>query len=181
MKPLVLFSGGIDSAVCLEITREESPPGLAVTFDYGQPHRIEIEYATRLASKMGFEHQIHSLPHAPKTDDVVFAGRNLMFIAAAVPIAVANGRDTIIIGSNFSDFERFPDCRPPFIRAVNNLLDMANYGVSVFAPLSNSTKERVIDLAVKFEIDMDETWSCYSPAEGKPCGLCLACETRGAA
>jgi 7-cyano-7-deazaguanine synthase len=183
MKPLVLFSGGIDSTLVLETTRDEDPPGLAVTFDYGQTHKIEIEYASNLAKTLGFEHQIHKLPAAPKINEVVFAGRNLMFIAAAIPIAVVNGRDTILIGSNYSDFENFADCRPEFVRRVNDVMKLGGYPVTVYAPLLTLTKTQVVKLArqPEFNIPIDSTWSCYDPRDKNPCGECLACKTRESA
>lgn len=167
---LILLSGGLDSALCLHRYGAE----LAVGFDYGQPHAIELEYAERIAKKYEVPFERRSLLEMPKVDDIVFAGRNAVMLAAGVAIAQSRGLTDVIIGCNFSDHERFPDCRPTFIRAISNAFKEA-YGVSVHAPLLTTTKAEIVREAK--ECGLPETWTCYTPKYRKPCGKCYSCKS----
>ena len=174
MKSLILFSGGIDSAVCAY--GADNP--LLVCFDYGQAHYIEIRYAEAIAKRLELNLIIEQLPKVSKPDGLVYSGRNLLLISAAIPIAVAHGVSEIIIGCNKSDADNFPDCRPEFVRAVNEVLEAGDYGVVVKAPLIKMEKKQVIELAGEVGLNLAETWSCYNPQDSKPCGECLACQGR---
>lgn len=167
---LLLLSGGMDSTLCLHLHRAKIV--MAVGFDYGQPHVIELDYAARTASKYGVPFQRVDLPTMPKVNDVVFAGRNAVFIAAAVATAQANGLGGVMIGCNYSDNARFPDCRPHFIDALSSAYKEA-YGVSVCAPLLTTSKVEVVRKAR--ELALPPTWTCYAPIEQHPCGACYAC------
>jgi 7-cyano-7-deazaguanine synthase len=166
---LILLSGGLDSAFCLHKYGAE----LAVGFDYGQPHLIELDYAEKIAAKYGVLFERHKLMTMPRVNDVVFAGRNAVFIAAAASIAQTKGLKNIVIGCNFTDHERFPDCRPPFIRTLSECYREA-YGVSVYAPLLTTSKTEIVRLAR--EAGLPQTWTCYAPRDAKPCGECGACK-----
>lgn len=168
---LILLSGGLDSTLCLHRYGAD----LAIGFDYDQPHAIELEYAAKIAAKYGVLFERIKAQSMPRVNDVVFAGRNAVFIAMGVAIAQARGLKNVIIGCNFSDHERFPDCRPPFIRALSTIYQDA-YGVSVHAPLLTSTKTMIADEAKT--VGLPETWSCYSPLNQRPCGSCAACKVR---
>lgn len=170
MSSLLLLSGGIDSALCLY---SEQDIKLAVGFDYGQPHVIELTRAEALAESMGVPFRRVELPAIPKVDDVVFAGRNAVFLSVATAIAASEGIGTVIIGCNKDDFDLFPDCRLDFIRGMNAAL--AAYSVHVYAPLLNMTKVDVVKAALVAGIKHGETWTCYSPDSSLPCGTCLAC------
>lgn len=170
MSSLLLLSGGIDSALCLY---SEQGVKLAVGFDYGQPHVIELTRAEALAESRGVPFRRVKLPAMTKVDDVVFAGRNAVFLSVAAAIAAREGIDTVIIGCNKDDFDLFPDCRLDFIRGMNAAL--AAYSVSVYAPLLNMTKVDVVKAALAAGIKQGETWTCYSPDSSLPCGTCLAC------
>lgn len=172
---LILLSGGLDSALCLH----EYGAELCVGFDYDQPHRIELEYAAAIALKYRVPFEVHKLPKMPLVNDVVFAGRNAVMLATAASLAQKKRIENIVIGCNFTDRERFPDCRPEFIRALNQAYKEA-YGVSVYAPLLTSTKAMIADKAKA--VGLPETWSCYSPTKDeKPCGSCAACKVRDTA
>lgn len=173
MKTLVLLSGGLDSAVVLAAIE---PKKAAIGFDYGQPHRIELERAQHIADHCGVPFEVVRLPAMPLVNDVVFAGRNLVFAAFAIAHAQANGFGTIAVGCNASDWQRFPDCRPPFWRAMQTC--GAAYGVQIAAPLLHLSKREVVEAACKLDVPIELTWSCYSPRGGEPCGGCLACTTR---
>jgi 7-cyano-7-deazaguanine synthase len=168
---LILLSGGLDSALCLHRYGAE----LAVGFNYGQPHVIELGYAARIAEKYGVKFEHHLLNTMPRVNDVVFAGRNAVMLATAAAIAQTRGLTHLIIGCNFSDAQRFPDCRPAFIKAMNDALKGA-YGVSVSAPLLTTTKAMIVQEAR--EVGLPETWTCYNPIDEKPCGECYSCKSR---
>lgn len=169
MGNLILLSGGLDSALCLHKYGAE----LCVGFDYGQPHAIELQYAGKIALRYGVLFEVHKLMTMPKVNDVVFAGRNAVFLAAAASIAQTRGIKNVIIGCNYSDHERFPDCRPPFIRALSEAYREA-YGVTVSAPLLTTSKTAIVGESPAWMLD--ETWTCYSPKDGKQCGECPACK-----
>jgi 7-cyano-7-deazaguanine synthase len=160
----------MDSALCLARYGAD----LAVGFDYGQPHAIELTYAARLAECFAVSFERQSLPATPRINDVVFAGRNAVLLTVAAAIAQARGIDSVVIGCNFSDAQRFPDCRPDFIKAMNTALTGA-YGVRVSAPLLTMTKAQIVAEARKR--DLPETWTCYAPTSaGQRCGECYSCK-----
>jgi 7-cyano-7-deazaguanine synthase len=174
MKTLVLLSGGLDSATVLSWAKLEGDEVWALAFDYGQPHRIELERARILANGLPFEVMV--VPGLPLVNDVVFAGRNLVFAALAIAKAQAEGFDRIAVGCNASDWERFPDCRPPFWQALRTAAEA--YGIGVATPLIHMSKREVAELARHLGVPIELTWSCYSPRDGEPCRECLACTVR---
>ncbi len=174
---LVLLSGGLDSAVVLAAAIADKHIVEGVGFDYGQPHAIELDYAAKIAAHYSVPFRRVTLHHMPRVNDVVFAGRNMVLASQAVAIAAAEGFGAIALGCNFSDWERFPDCRPAFWRSIREAARDA-YGVSVLLPLLGMTKTQVVRKARKLAVPVAETWSCYAPKDGAPCGECLACETR---
>lgn len=176
MKTVVPLSGGIDSATVLAGCVASGDECLAVWFEYGQPHRIELEGAKRIAALYKVNLDRFGFPTMPKVDDVVFAGRNFVFAAMAVSIAQAHGFNRVAFGCNASDWARFPDCRPEFWREVERCAQI--YGVSVVTPLIYMSKREVVDAARKLNVPIELTWSCYDPQQGQPCGQCLACITR---
>lgn len=169
MTNLVLLSGGMDSALCLH----RYGAALTVGFNYGQPHVIELTYASRIAAKYKVEFIQRQLPMMPRVDDIVFVGRNAVMLSMAAAIAQERGLSSVVIGCNFSDAMRFPDCRPEFIRAMNNAFKHA-YGVSVHAPLLTMTKGQIV--RESREAGLPETWTCYAPTpNGERCGECYSC------
>jgi len=167
---MVLLSGGLDSALCLARYGADR----AIGFDYGQPHAIELEFAARIAESFCVPFSVHQLPFMPRIDGVVFAGRNAVMLTAAASRAQAAGIDSIVIGCNFTDAQRFADCRPSFIKAMNTALSEA-YGVRVSAPLLTMTKAQIA--AEAKERRLPATWTCYAPTEsGAPCGVCYSCK-----
>jgi 7-cyano-7-deazaguanine synthase len=167
VKTFLLFSGGLDSTLCLHKYDVE----LAVGFDYGQAHAIELEYAKKIADVYNVKFQIVRIPKIDKTDDLVFAGRNAILLSHAASIAQAEGLDQVMIGCNKSDAEMFPDCRPEFIASISIAFEIA-YGVSISAPLLKMTKKEI-----KAESPFLDTWTCYQPKDGRPCGVCYSCRS----
>jgi 7-cyano-7-deazaguanine synthase len=188
MNSLVLFSGGLDSTVILANMVRDRLECSALTFDYGQRNVIEVERAEQIAQHYNVPHEIITLLDiaVAKADDVVWAGRNLIFASIAVGIAQARGFNRVVVGCNGSDWARFPDCRPPFWTGLDRIARDA-YSVAIEAPLMHYSKNDVVLMARKLEVPIDLTWSCYEPVKDfehggqQPCGQCLACETRKAA
>ena len=171
MSKLLLLSGGLDSVVLLHT---EPGVSLCLGFDYGQPHKVELEQARYWAETLGVEYREVKLPNLPRVNDVVFAGRNAVMLALAAAVAQEKGLSEVLIGCNGSDSDRFPDCRLDFLRGMNKTLSA--YGVTVYAPLLNKTKAQIVGMAKQLGISPGTTWTCYSPKEGKPCGGCYSCK-----
>jgi 7-cyano-7-deazaguanine synthase len=146
---------------------------VAVGVDYGQPHAIELQYAARIADHYNVFYEQVSVPSIRRVDGVVFAARNAVLLSVAASIAAERECEAVMIGCNFTDAQRFPDCRPQFIREMDHAFSGA-YGVRVFAPLLTSTKTMIVQEARR--LGVPDTWTCYAPTNGQPCGTCLACE-----
>lgn len=170
---LILLSGGMDSALCLA----RYGAAQAIGFEYGQPHAVELDYAAKIAEHYGVPFTRHALPYMQRINDVVFAGRNAVMLTAAASraqCAQCAGIDSVVIGCNFTDAQRFPDCRPAFIKAMSEALHGA-YGVRVSAPLLTMTKSQIVKEAR--DRGIPETWTCYQPTQaGERCGTCFSCK-----
>lgn len=173
MKTIVLLSGGLDSTVVLAMQKVQC---LALGFDYGQSHLIELDRAEKIAGYYRAPFERLQIPQMPKINDVVFAGRNLVLASLAIATAQARGFDQIAVGCNATDYERFPDCRPFFWGVMKQAA--AVYGIGVETPLLQFTKRQIIEEARRLNVPIEMTWSCYSPINDTPCGECLACTTR---
>ncbi len=188
---LVLFSGGIDSAVCLEKEiRKTGGNTWALHFRYGQPHALELDYAIEFirARDCMFCWVELPVPESGITDqgetakgNPVVHGRNLMFLSYALAFAISRKIRRIVIGSTLEDQELFSDCRPGFFKAFNRMAILLG-DIRVDAPLINMSKRSVFQVARELGIDDGETWSCYFPTDAKgACGECLACGVRNKA
>jgi len=193
MKPLILLSGGLDSAVCLWMMKNRNPGVL--TFKYGQPHeQAECDAAVELAVAAGCDMQkcmtvnledaflpqkllgagFFSVDDAEASDTVV-PGRNLIFLSVAASIAAVRGFDSVVIGCNASDLLDYPDCRLPFLHSTETAIHRGVGRIAVHAPLSNHTKGEVVAKARELGVPIDLTMSCY---RGMNCGDCAACKLR---
>ncbi len=211
MKAVVLLSGGADSATCLAIARAKGREVFALSFRYGQRHRVELRFARRLARRFGCAaHRTlkvdlpasgASALTSPKisvprragargTIPVTYVpGRNAIFLAHALSWAEAVGAFEIWIGANVVDYSGYPDCRPEFLRAFERMANLATKaGVEksgrfrIVAPLLKMTKLQILQLGVSLGLDYAWTFSCYDPsAEGSPCGKCDSCRIRNRA
>lgn len=190
---IVLLSGGLDSVTCAALAREAGYDVLALTIDYNQRHRVEIEAARRAAAAFGaVRHVVLQLDLAafggsaltadidvPKGDGPVDAGvipptyvpaRNTVFLSVALAWAEAAGARDIFIGVNALDFSGYPDCRPEFIAAFQRLADVATKAgaegghFKIHTPLIDLDKAGVAREAVRLGVDIAATWSCYDPA-----------------
>ena len=204
---VVLLSGGLDSATTLAIARAAGHACHALSFDYGQRHRVELEAARRVATALGaVEHRIVKIdtawiggsaltdvaiavPEAPTAGIPVtyVPARNTAFLALALGWAEVLGARDIWIGVNAVDYSGYPDCRPEFIAAFEVLANLATRaGVEgghfrVRAPLIELSKAEIVRRGAALGVDYGLTLSCYQPdAAGRACGRCDSCRLRRA-
>ena len=202
---VVLLSGGMDSMVCAALAREAGFAVLALTIDYNQRHRVEIEAARRIAEALGAERHIvlpidlRQFGGSALTDDIAVpkeglgAGipvtyvpaRNTVFLGLALAWAEAAGARDLFIGVNALDYSGYPDCRPEFIAAFQALANQATkagdsgHGFTIHAPLQDMTKADIAREAARLGLDAALSHSCYDPAGGgAACGRCDACRLR---
>jgi 7-cyano-7-deazaguanine synthase len=207
---VVLVSGGLDSATVLAIAKRDGFTPYALSFDYGQRHRFELEAARRVCEAAGVaRHVVLSLDlrafggsaltdaiDVPKgrSDDAMSAGipvtyvpaRNTVFLSLALGWAETLGAADIFIGVNAVDYSGYPDCRPEFVAAFEQLAGLATKaGVEgttrfrIHTPLIDLTKAEIIRAGTALGVDYALTHSCYDPDEhGRPCGQCDSCQLR---
>jgi len=205
-KPLavVLLSGGLDSMVAAGRAIEDGFVLLALTVDYNQRHRTELDSARRIARLLGVEQHIVlpldlrqfggsaltgdiAVPKSGLTADVPVTyvpARNAIFLSLALGWAEATGARAIYIGVNALDYSGYPDCRPAFIAAFQQLADLATRagiagdGFTVHTPLIDLSKAGIVAEARRLGLDAGLSWSCYDPQDGRHCGLCDSCRLR---
>jgi 7-cyano-7-deazaguanine synthase len=206
---VVLLSGGIDSTTTLAIAIAEDYEAYALSFDYGQRHKIETEAARRLANSLGAkEHRVAKIDMrvfggSALTDDIevpkkrsdvdigqgipvtYVPARNTIFLSYALAWAEVIPADHIFLGVNAIDYSGYPDCRPEFIEAFENLANVGTKaGVEgrrfqVHTPLIKFSKAEIIRKALELGIDLSLTHSCYDPSpEAIACGKCDSCLLR---
>jgi len=204
---IVLVSGGLDSATVLALARDRGFSCHALSFDYGQRHRVELEAAARVAAALGArEHRVLRLPigelgGSALTDAGIqvptdagagipvtyVPARNTVFLAVALAWAEVIGAQDIFIGANAVDYSGYPDCRPEFIDAFERLANLATragvegHPFRVHAPLIDLRKSEIIRTGARLHVDYALTVSCYQPtAGGGACGRCDSCRLRAA-
>jgi 7-cyano-7-deazaguanine synthase len=202
---IVLLSGGLDSMVSAAIARERGFAVHALTVDYNQRHRIELDAARRIAAALGaVRHVVLPLdlrafggsaltadidvPKAGVGDDIPVTyvpARNTIFLSLALGWAEAAGARDMFIGVNALDYSGYPDCRPEFIAGFEDLAALATKTGAeggrfrVHAPLQHMTKADIAREAARLGLDAGMSWSCYDPAPGpRHCGLCDSCRLR---
>ncbi len=209
-KAICLLSGGLDSATCLGVARREGFDCYALSFDYGQRHSIELAAAARVAAYFGAaEHKTAkidlrvfgasaltadlSVPKHQSVDEIgggipitYVPARNTIFLSFAMAWAEVLESSDIFIGVNAIDYSGYPDCRPEFIAAFEQMANLATKtGVEgrthlrIHAPLSTLNKAGIVRLGAEVGLDFALTHSCYDPEEGgRPCGQCDSCLLR---
>jgi 7-cyano-7-deazaguanine synthase len=207
-RAIVLLSGGLDSATCFLLAKQEAPDVLALSFDYGQRHGVELDRARALAGRYGAAaHRIVRLDHpAPEgsalTDSsreiprhalgrepipvTYVPARNTLFLAHAVAWGEAMGVADIYIGANALDYSGYPDCRPEFLESFERTANLGTKAGAegalrfrIHAPLIAMTKGEIVALAAHLGLDFSLTSSCYDPLPGgAPCGACDSCLLR---
>lgn len=201
---VVLLSGGLDSMVCAAIAREQGFPVIALTVDYNQRHRVELEAAKAIAANLAERHivlplDLRAFGGSALTGDIavpkegVGAGipvtyvpaRNTIFLSLALGLAEASGARDIFIGVNALDYSGYPDCRPEFIAEFEKLANLATKaGVegdrfTIHTPLQQMSKAEIAREAERLGLDAGLSHSCYDPLpDGRHCGECDACRLR---
>jgi 7-cyano-7-deazaguanine synthase len=209
-RAVVLLSGGLDSATALAIARAEKYECYALSFAYGQRHVRELDSARRVAAALGaVEHlvlnlDLRAIGGSALTDDIeVPKGRSPGEIGAGIPVTYVPARNTIFlahalawaevldsadlcIGVNVLDASGYPDCRPEFIAAFEQLAALATKAGTegrrrfrIHTPLITLSKAEIIGRGIALGVDYSLTWSCYEPQpDGRACGLCDSCLLR---
>ena len=215
---VVLLSGGLDSATTLAIAKQNGLVCHALSFDYGQRHRVELEAAKQIAKHFGVRsHRIATidtnafdgLSGSALTDDIAVPkdrdesamsqdipityvpGRNTIFLSYAVALAEVTNSQAIYLGVNAVDYSGYPDCRPQYIQAFEQMANLATkVGVEgntlrIIAPLIEMTKLQIIETGLALGVDYRLTHSCYDPQPdsthplgARPCQHCDACLLR---
>ena len=209
-KAVVLSSGGIDSTTAMAIAKNEGYKIYSMTFRYGQRHALEVEAARRIAEALGAERHLvididlGKIGGSALTDNIAVPrsrseseikggipvtyvpARNTIFLSYALAWAEVIGAADIFIGANAIDYPGYPDCRPEYIQAFENMANLAlkaavekNLRISIRAPLIHLTKAEIIRKGIALGVDYRLTRSCYDPSpDGKACGYCDSCVLR---
>ena len=207
-RAVVLLSGGLDSATTLAICARDGFEAHALSFDYGQRHKIEVLAAKRVAASLGaLEHRIAQIDlrvfggsaltdeipvpkdwHEKNTSDIPVTyvpARNTIFLSYALAWCEVLDAADIFMGANAVDYSGYPDCRPEFISAFEMLANVATKaGVEgarfcIHAPLLNMSKAQIIETGAKLGVDFSLTHSCYDPTpDSLACGQCDSCRIR---
>lgn len=201
-KAVVVFSGGQDSTTCLFWALKKFDEVLAVTFDYGQRHKLEIECASSIAKELGVEHHILDMallnqlaPNALTRDEIEVSegeegtlpstfveGRNMLFLTFAGVFAKVKGAKHLVTGVCETDFSGYPDCRDIFIKSLNVTMNLAmDYPFVLHTPLMWIDKAQTWEMADKLgklEYIREKTLTCYNGIKGDGCGECPACHLR---
>jgi len=206
-RAIVLLSGGLDSATVLAIARSKNYQCYALSVEYGQRHRAELDAAQRVAGALGaHEHRTMrvdlagiggsaltdagiAVPEAPQPGipTTYVPARNTLFLSLALGWAEVIGANDIFIGVNAVDFSGYPDCRPAFIQEFEKLARIATKaglegaGFKIHAPLIEMSKAEIIQAGLSLGVDFGATVSCYqADAEGRACAKCDSCRLRAA-
>ena len=205
-KALVLLSGGLDSSVVLSVCQEKGYDIYAISFDYGQRHKVELEYAKFQATFFNcISHEVFKMEFyggSALTDDIkvpknrdshsmskdipvtYVPSRNIVFLSFATGYAECHDIDNIFIGVNAIDYSGYPDCRKNFIDNFEKLINkstkkgLEGSKFKINTPLINLSKKDIIKLGHKNGVDFSMTSSCYSPKLKKNCGVCDSCLLR---
>jgi 7-cyano-7-deazaguanine synthase len=201
---VVLLSGGLDSMVCAGIARERGFAVVALTIDYNQRHRVELDAARRIAAQLADRHivlplDLRAFGGSALTSDIAVPkegvgegipvtyvpARNTIFLSLALGLAEASGARELFIGVNALDYSGYPDCRPEFVTEFERLANIATKaGVegdrfTINAPLQYMTKADIAREAQRLGLDAALSHSCYDPLpDGRHCGECDACRLR---
>ena len=205
---VALLSGGLDSATAAALAIEAGYRLIALSLDYGQRHRRELQAAAAVAQALGIaEHHTLSvnlaawggsaLTDAAQTvptcglepsviPSTYVPGRNTVFIALGLSLAEARGAQRLVLGVNAVDYSGYPDCRPDYLAAFQELASLSSKAgregraPELWAPLVELSKSDIVMEALRLGVPIESTWSCYSGGDA-PCGRCDSCRIRDAA
>lgn len=199
-KAVVIYSGGMDSFTILNKALAEGFDLYALTFNYGQKHGKEIEFAKQVCLELGVHHRIIDITainqllqsssltssieipeghyEAANMKSTVVPNRNMILLSLAIGYAVDIGANKVYYGAHSGDHAIYPDCRPDFVHAMNRVAKLANYEpVDIVTPYLNSTKGEILADGLKMGLDYGKTWTCYNGRE-RACGKCGSCIER---
>ena len=204
-RAVVLLSGGLDSATTAAIAISEGYETIALSFRYGQRHQKELEAAAKIVKALNIkEHFITdidlsqwggssltdksmTIPQDGVEPDIIpttyVPGRNTVFLAIALSLAEAKHAQAIYLGINAVDYSGYPDCRPEYLAAYQQLANLSSkVGVEgdapqLIAPLVQDSKADIVRRALKLNVPIADTWSCYQGGD-VPCGVCDSCRIR---
>ncbi|MAD45684.1 MAG: 7-cyano-7-deazaguanine synthase QueC [Oceanospirillaceae bacterium] len=199
-KAVVIYSGGMDSFTILNKAVREGLEVFALTFNYGQKHSKEIEYAERVCEELGINHRIiditainqliHNssltsdteIPEGHYADDnmksTMVPNRNMILLSLAIGYAVDIGAGKVYYGAHSGDHAIYPDCRPEFVHAMNDVAKIANYEpVEIVTPYLTGDKISILKDGLAMGLDYGKSWTCYNGRE-KACGKCGSCVER---
>lgn len=202
-KALVVFSGGQDSTTCLFWAKQHFEAVEAISFDYGQKHRHELQVAQRIAAladvpfhvfELGLLKQItHNALTSPgmevekdkpdnRPPNTLVEGRNMLFLTYAAVFAKSKGISHLVTGVGQADYSGYPDCRDEFIRSLNQTLNLSmDFSYQIHTPLMWKSKAEIWQLADElgvFDLVREQTLTCYNGIVGVGCGQCPACKLR---
>ena len=207
---VILLSGGLDSATALAIAQSEGYRPYALSFRYGQRHSVELDAARRVAAAAGVERHVVAdidlrvfggsaltddiaVPHHDHAEDLDDAipvtyvpARNTIFLSFALAWAETLDASDVFIGVNALDYSGYPDCRPEYIAAYEQMANLATKAgvegrqrLRIHTPLIDLTKAQTIERGLALGVDYALTHSCYDPGpEGRACGTCDSCLLR---
>ncbi len=202
---IALLSGGLDSSTAAAMAIEAGENVIGLSFNYGQRHQKELDAANKISQFLGISehHTINidlslwggssltdtkqEIPTSGVNPNVIpntyVPGRNTVFIAIGLSLAEAKGAKKLILGINALDYSGYPDCRPDYLKAYQNLANLSSkagrkgQGAILWAPLINWNKKDIVNEALRLNIPIEDTWSCYK-GEIEPCGICDSCRIR---
>lgn len=206
-KAVVLLSGGLDSCTCMAVAKSKGYDVYPISFNYHQRHSIELEGAKKIAAYYGvkkhliIETNMEAIGGSALTDEKIevpegdvnrhsvpptyVPARNLIFLSYAMGYAEVLGATHVYIGVNSVDYSGYPDCRPEFIAAFQEVARLGTRagvegrGVRLLAPLSTMSKRAIIETGLRLGVDYALTVSCYqADADGAACGRCDSCRLR---
>ena len=206
-KAVVLLSGGLDSCTCMAVAKSKGYDVYPISFNYHQRHSIELEGAKKIAAYYGvkkhliIETNMEAIGGSALTDEKIevpegdvnrhsvpptyVPARNLIFLSYAMGYAEVLGATHVYIGVNSVDYSGYPDCRPEFVAAFENLANLATKAgvegsrMTIHAPLIDLTKAEIIRQGSALGVDYGLTISCYqADDQGRACGVCDSCRLR---
>ncbi len=200
-KTVVVFSGGLDSTTLLYHLIALGHEVKAISFDYGQRHRKELEAASAIATLLSIEHRIVNVsglaeifganaltndsvavPHGAYSSETmhvtVVPNRNMIMISIATGWAITLGFDSVAFGAHSGEYTPYPDCQPAFVTAINATTYLCDYHpIAVLAPFTLWAKSDIVKRGSELGVPFQLTWSCYK-GDATPCGKCSTCLDR---
>ncbi|MTI14375.1 7-cyano-7-deazaguanine synthase QueC [Sansalvadorimonas verongulae] len=200
-KAVVIYSGGMDSFTVLHKAHEKGYELYALSFNYGQRHSKELEYAANVCNELGIPHKVVDITaindlvggSALTSDDIevpeghyeedsmkatVVPNRNMILLSLATGYALSIGAGKVFYGAHSGDHTIYPDCRPEFVEAVNEVTRICDWQpVTVEAPYLYASKIEILKDGLSMGLDYGQSWTCYNGRE-KACGKCGSCKER---